>query len=119
VEGLSDCLRMELKQFGIDVIVIEPGIIKTEWNKIAEENMTKVSGKTVYSDSANKHIKMFEKMYRNGSEPIVIARVIEKAINAKRPKTRYAAGSGARFTLLARKLLSDRIFDKTVLSQMK
>ena len=119
VEGLSDCLRMELKQFGIDVIVIEPGAIKTEWNMIAEENLAKVSGNTVYRDSANKHIKMFENMYKNGSEPIVIASVISKAINSKRPRTRYAAGAGAKLILFARKMVSDKIFDKMVLSQMK
>ena len=42
VEGLSDSLRMELKQFDIDVVIIEPGAKKTEWNKIARENLSKV-----------------------------------------------------------------------------
>ena len=54
VEGLSDSLRMELKQFGIDVVVIKPGMIVTEWNKIARENMLKVSGNTVYSNLVKK-----------------------------------------------------------------
>ncbi len=46
VEGLSDSIRMELKQFGIDVVIIEPGAIITEWNTIARENLIKVSGNT-------------------------------------------------------------------------
>lgn len=119
VEGLSDSLRMEIKQFGVDVVVIQPGAIKSEWNKIAEENLAKVSGNTAYGDSANKHVKMFESVYKSGSEPIVIAKVIAKAIRAKNPKTRYVAGAGAKFILFARKILSDKIFDKIMLSQMK
>ncbi len=57
VEGLSDSLRMELKQFNIDVVIIEPGAIKTEWNNIARENLMKVSGKTAYGNLAGKHIR--------------------------------------------------------------
>lgn len=119
VEGLSDCLRMEVKQFGINVIVIEPGLIKTEWNTIAEGKLTKVSGNTPYSNLASKHIKMFERFYLRSSNPAVIARVIVKAIHAKNPKTRYVAGSGAKLILFARKIVPDKIFDRMVLSQMK
>ena len=46
VEGLSDSLRMELKQFKIDVVIIEPGAIKSEWGGIAKENLLKVSRNT-------------------------------------------------------------------------
>jgi short-subunit dehydrogenase len=120
VEGLSDCLRMELKQFGIDVVIIEPGPIITEWNTIARENMKKVSGNTVYKDLVNKHIKMFERADgKMGSPPIVIAKVIVKAVLANKPKTRYAAGGSARLILLLRRMVSDRLFDKIMLSQMK
>lgn len=50
LEALSDSLRMELKQFNVDVIVIEPGGIKSEWADIANEKMTRTSGNTAYSD---------------------------------------------------------------------
>jgi len=50
VEGLSDSLRTEFKQFGIDVVVIEPGAILTKWNAIARENLLNVSGGTDYSE---------------------------------------------------------------------
>jgi len=119
VEGLSDSLRMEVKQFGIDVVIIEPGAIKTQWNIIAEENLSRVSGKTVYKDSVKNHIKLFERFYKSASEPIVIAKAISKAIHSKNPKTRYVAGAGAKLILFARKILSDKIFDKIMRSQTK
>jgi NAD(P)-dependent dehydrogenase (short-subunit alcohol dehydrogenase family) len=119
VEGLSDSLRMELTQFGIDVIVIQPGAIQTEWNRIARENLLKVSGNTVYRDLARKHALMLEKADKRGSQPLVIAKVIQKAIDARSPKTRYPAGAGAKAILFLRKILSDTAFDKLMLSQMK
>lgn len=121
VEGLSDSLRMELKQFGIDVVVIQPGAIKTEWNTIARENLMKVSGNTAYKELASKHFKMLEDADKGplGSDPIVIAKVMQQAVNATRPKTRYSAGGGAKPILFLRSILSDRLFDKVMLSTMR
>lgn len=120
LEGLSDSLRMELKQFGIDVVVIQPGAIKTEWNKIARENLIKVSGKTVYGKLAEKHARFLEKGDgRMGSEPLVIAKTIAKAITSRKPKTRYVAGAGARPMLFLKNILPDRMFDKLLLGLMR
>ncbi len=119
LEGLSDSLRMELKQFNIDVVVIKPGAILTEWNTIARENLLKVSGNTAYKDLAQKHVAMLENADERGSQPTVVAQTILKASLAKRPKTRYATGGGAKPILLMRSLLSDRMFDKLMLGMMK
>lgn len=120
VEGLSDSLRMELKQFGIDVVVIKPGAIITEWNTIARENMKKVSGHTAYGNLVGKHVKMFERADgKMGSHPIVIAKVIKKAALARNPKTRYADGGCAKLILFVRRILSDKMFDKMMLSMMR
>ncbi len=119
LEGLSDSLRMELKQFNIDVVIIKPGAILTEWNTIARENLLKVSGETAYKDLAQKHVKMLATADEQGSKPIVVAKTILKAAMASRPKTRYATGGGATIILMARRLLSDRLFDKLMLSIMR
>ena len=102
VEGLSDCLRMELKQFGINVVIIEPGAIITEWNEIAREHLLAVSGSTDYGILAHKHAKMLATADKQGSHPIVVAKTIVHAISANKPKTRYATGGGAKLILLLR-----------------
>ncbi|MBS1593738.1 MAG: oxidoreductase [Bacteroidetes bacterium] len=115
VEGLSDSLRMEVREFGIDVIVIQPGAIKTEWTEIARQNMLKTSGHTAYSELTQAHARMFENADDQGSDPMVIAKVISKAINRRHPCTRYAAGMGAKPILFLRSILSDKAFDRLVL----
>ena len=119
VEGLSDSLRMELKEFGIDVVIIEPGAIITEWAGIARDHMLKISGNTAYKDLTLKHAAMFERADKSGSKPVVVAKTIVRAINASRPKTRYATGGGAKVILLVRRILSDRMFDRLMLRLMK
>lgn len=116
LEGLSDSMRMELKQFGIDVVIIKPGAILTEWNEIARENLLKVSGNTAYKALAEKHAKMLATADKNASAPKVVAKTILKAVKTNRPKTRYATGSGSTIILFLRKVLSDRMFDKLLLS---
>ena len=113
VEGLSDCLRMELAPFGIHVVIIEPGAIKTEWGGIARESMLKYSGNTAYREQALLHAKMFEGADQSNmaSPPEVVAATIADALRAKRPRTRYATGGGAKMILALRRFASDRGFD--------
>lgn len=116
VEGLSDSLRMELYPFGIDVVIIEPGAIKTEWNGIARDGLMKYSGDGPYRDGAREHVKMLASADQGPmpSPPEVVARTIVRALQAARPKTRYATGGGAQMVLLLRRVLSDRAFDATM-----
>ena len=86
LEGLSDTLRNEVRQFGIKVVVIEPGGIKTEWGGIAADSMVRISGHTAYADTVNKLMKLLKGAEDKGSDPIVIADLIKKAIEAKNPK---------------------------------
>lgn len=119
VEGLSDSLRMELMQFNIDVVIIQPGAILTEWSTIARDNLLKVSGETAYGGLVKKHVAMLSRYDGQGSDSSVIAKVIVKACTTKKPKTRYSAGKAAGLFLFIRRILSDRLFDKLMLSQMK
>jgi NADP-dependent 3-hydroxy acid dehydrogenase YdfG len=119
IEGLSDALRKEVKSFGIDVIVIEPGGTKSEMTELGTEYLNRISGNTAYSHLAKGVSNMYAATEKNASDPIVIAKLIKKGIEAKCPKTRYVGASGAKMMLFLRKIMSDRMFDRMVMSQMK
>lgn len=115
LEGWSDCLRFELRDFGIDVIIIQPGAIRTEFGEVAFGRAMERSSTSAYSRFASGMRAMRERSKSNrapGSPPSVIADTIGKALRAKRPKTRYAAGKYARLLLLIRRLISDRMYDR-------
>jgi NAD(P)-dependent dehydrogenase (short-subunit alcohol dehydrogenase family) len=116
VEALSDCLRIETKPFGINVVVIEPGGIKTEWGEIAADGLREVSGTGAYADQAAAMTKALgaEANARRASPPTVIANAVGKAVTARRPKTRYAVGFGAKPMIAMRRILPDRGFDKLI-----
>ena len=116
LEGLSDSLRMELHPFGIDVVVIQPGAITSEWNGIAREGLLKYSGNSTYRDGARAYARMMAVADQGPlpSPPAVVARTIVRAAQARKPRTRYAIGGGARTFLFLRRLLSDRAFDAFV-----
>lgn len=111
IEGMSDALRMEVAPFGIDVSIIEPGGIKTEWAGIAEQKLLDVSGDGAYAEQAVKIGAMLSLFDQFASNPGVIAKLMVRAVNDVKPKTRYHAGMGAGVSLTARKWLSDRQFD--------
>jgi len=119
IEGLSDSLRNEVRQFGIDVIVIEPGGTKSEMIAIGGEDLMRVSGTTVYKNLAQSLQKMYSQIENTAVDAVVIAKLIKKSIEAKSPRTRYVGGAMAKPMLIMRKLLSDKLFDKLLMSQMK
>ncbi|MEI8410829.1 MULTISPECIES: oxidoreductase [unclassified Kribbella] len=116
LEALSDCLRLEVKPFGIDVVVIEPGGIRTEWGGIAADNLRKVSGSGPYANQAEAMAKSMDSELadRRSSPPAVIADAIAKAVTARRPRTRYLVGFAAKPLVTLRRLLPDRAFDTTI-----
>ena len=121
LEGWSDSLRIELKQFDIEVVIIEPGAIQTDWGKTASDNLLKFSGKGAYKNFAKSAAKNTLGRYQKGnlSSPDVIANAVSKAIESDNPKPRYVAGKYARSILFARKYLGDRIFDKLISISLK
>ncbi|MBN1500459.1 MAG: oxidoreductase [Spirochaetes bacterium] len=116
LEGLSDCLRLETEPFGIDVIIIEPGGIKTDWGVISADNLKKTSCNGAYSEAAEKSANALSKMYTSDklTNPDVIGKLILKSVTADKPKTRYSAGYMSWIALFMRKHVSDRMFDKII-----
>jgi len=111
VEGFSDSLRLELHEFGIRVILIEPGPIRTEWGGGAYDSAQKFSGAGAYAGQVRAMKAIYTLADRWGGEPSTIADVIREAATAKRPKTRYAAPFSAKAIIAAATLLPDRVFD--------
>lgn len=120
VEALSDCMRLETEEFGVDVVVVEPGGIKTPWGIIAADNLEKTTQGSAYAKAASKSAKGMREMYSgNGlSDVSVISKAIVKAATARRPKTRYLIGFMAKPGVFMRRMLPDRMFDKAVRNMM-
>ena len=116
VEGFSDSLRMELRPFGIQVVLIEPGPIRTEWNEIARDSLLERSGDGPYASYARQAHDVMERFDEpsRASTPEEVADKIVKAALAKRPAARYPVGRGARMITTSRDLLPDRVFDEVV-----
>jgi NAD(P)-dependent dehydrogenase (short-subunit alcohol dehydrogenase family) len=117
VEGLSNSLRVEVKPFGIKVVVIEPGAIATEWSAIAADGLVKTSGHTAYATLARDTaaiLNFTDGNPRLASPPAVVAKAIGRAVSRRRPRTRYAVGGGAKPVLLLLWALPDRAFDAAV-----
>lgn len=120
LEGWSDCLRLETKPFGIDVVIVEPGGIKTPWGIIAAENLRKTSGAGAYAEQANKTADGTEKMYSSNqlTKPEAIGKVILKVVTTNKPKRRYVKGFGAKPSLFIRKWFGDAIYERVLKAMM-
>lgn len=112
LEGLADCTRNELRPFGINVVLIEPGGVKSEWRENVIEIIRNTSGSGPYKKIANAAIKFFEGAESLEIEPKLIADVIVKASQSERPKARYVVPAHFKLVLLLKVLLTDRMFDR-------
>ena len=118
LEGFSDCLRMEVAAFGIDVVLIEPGGVKTDWGMIAADHLADSSKGGAYENQALKTSANMKRQYSSNmlSNPNIIAKTIAKtiakAIKSRRPKTRYLIGFGAKPIVFMKTILPDRLYDK-------
>ncbi|MET9244800.1 oxidoreductase [Nonomuraea sp. NPDC003709] len=113
LEAISDCLRMEVKPFGIDVVVVEPGGVKSEWGGIAAQKVRAVSGTGPYAPQGNAVADSLSSEANEGrlSAPELIAKTIVKAVKARRPRTRYAVGFAAKPMIFLHGVLPNRTFD--------
>ncbi len=123
VEALSDAMRFEVRGFGVNVILVEPGLITTEFASAASTSLDEgTSGAGPYG-KFNHHVgKMTVGAYegplaRLGGGPDAVAKVISKAISSKRPKPRYTVTPSARLSIAQRKLVTDRGWDRIMRTQ--
>jgi len=118
IEGFSESLMYELFPFGIRVIIIEPGVIKTNFfhNCIVPEKSSKKSSS--YSNSLKKIQKNIELMQEHATHPIEVAKVILQALKTDEPKQRYVVGNDAAMILEAKKSLSDIEFKKMMMQNI-
>ena len=117
LEGWSDALRVELKKFNIDVVIVQPGAINTNFSNVTKTYIDKYRENSPYQHLYGEPITdTGNDVLSNQSDPIVIAKVINKAIDARNPKTRYAAGAYSRIGIFLRKIMTDKMFDRFILS---
>src|SRR5215204_308402 len=118
VEAISDALRFEVRGFGVEVVVIEPGVIRTGFAQTAVDLMGEGSGPYAGFDAGVG--SMTRENYERGplaalgGGPEAVAETIERAVSAARPRARYTVTPSAKLLILARRLLPDRVWDAVV-----
>jgi NAD(P)-dependent dehydrogenase (short-subunit alcohol dehydrogenase family) len=124
VEAMSDALRFEVQRFGVDVIVVEPGPIKTQFGDTAVDSIRRMAAASAspYGEFNSVLARKIKEAYegpmgRFAAEPVAVARVIERAISAERPRTRYPVTAAARVLMRLRRWLPDRAFDAFLRTQ--
>ena len=118
VEAFSDALRIEMKPFGIDVVMIEPGGIKTEWGHIAADHLAESTKGTAYEATGLQEAKNFHWMYETNylSKPAVVMKTMVKAVNNRHPRARYRTGAFANTIVFWHGVLPSRWWDAIVRS---
>lgn len=118
IEGFSESLMYELFPYGIKVVIIEPGVIKTNFfrNCIVSEHSMKKS--SPYSRSLDKFQKNVELMQEHATSPIDVAKVIIQVLGNNEPKQRYIVGNDVAMILEAKKNLSDIEFKKMMMQNI-
>jgi NAD(P)-dependent dehydrogenase (short-subunit alcohol dehydrogenase family) len=122
VEALSDALRFELRGFGVDVIVIEPGLIITNFGEVASASVEGAGDGGAYDDFNRKVAELTEGAYKGpmaklGAGPEAVAKTIERAISAGRPRARYRVTASAKLMIGQRRLMPDRLWDLMMRTQ--
>lgn len=120
LEAYSDALRLETAQFGIKVVLIEPGPIRTEWDDTALVNLEKYSGSGPYAPLVRRITEKFRAGYRAGAPgPEAVAAVILKALRSRPPAARYAVPFSAGVLLFLKRLVPDALLDRALRAALK
>jgi NAD(P)-dependent dehydrogenase (short-subunit alcohol dehydrogenase family) len=112
LEGLSESMRYELKEFGINIVIIEPGVIKTNIVENLKTADIRSKSESPYADIIERVSKGFGKIMDNSSSsPKLVAEAILNAITSKEPEIRYLVGDDAEYIMKVRKSTSDKEFE--------
>ena len=119
IEALSDAMRFEVRGFGVEVIIVEPGLIVTQFGETASSS---VQAGGPYADFNRAVAATTEGAYKGpmaklGGGPETVAKTIAEALNADRPKTRYPVTASAHLILALRRLTPDRLWDLAMRGQ--
>jgi NADP-dependent 3-hydroxy acid dehydrogenase YdfG len=122
VEAFSDAMRFEVRGFGVDVILIEPGLITTKFGEVGAASVGESRSDGPYAEFNDAVAQGTAEVYESGlaklgGPPEVVAKRIEKAISSRRPKTRYVVTPSARLALGQRHLMTDRMWDRAMRMQ--
>lgn len=120
LEGLTEALRMEVRPFGIRVVLIEPGDLKTDFTanrRVAREAMQSGSP---YRDNFSRSLGVMEKDEQGGPLPDSLARLVEKIINSGKPRLRYTfAPMTQKSAVLLKKILPQQLFESSLMQYYK
>ncbi|MBN1800466.1 MAG: SDR family NAD(P)-dependent oxidoreductase [Candidatus Lokiarchaeota archaeon] len=119
VEAISDALRQEIQHLNIKVVIIEPGIVKTEFDSIAFGLMDNLENTSDYEVLVKNAKKYYERLYEKAEGPEGVAKIVFNAIEAESPSTRYPATPNAQTLIEMRKNMSDDKFDAVILGQYR
>lgn len=113
LEALSDSLRGEVSQFGIDVTIVQPSYVDTDWHEVAMTRLEKTSARGPYASMAASMRRYFASpaLAKQTSSVDAVASLIVKAAQVPHPKTRYRIGPGANIAVALATILPDRTFD--------
>jgi NAD(P)-dependent dehydrogenase (short-subunit alcohol dehydrogenase family) len=114
LEGLSESIRYELNEFGINIILIEPGVIKTNFLENLKTADTTLKSESPYAELVDRTTKEFGKMMNSSSSPIIVAEAILSAITSKDPEFRYVVGDDAESIMRIRQNSADKEFENWV-----
>jgi NAD(P)-dependent dehydrogenase (short-subunit alcohol dehydrogenase family) len=120
LEAIGDALRLELKPWGMDVVIVEPGAIATPFWQKGQDTADEVEGnmdpevRRLYGEQLEAVRGAARKSEAEGIPPERVAEVVAKALTSARPKTRYLVGRDAKLNARIRKIVPDRLFDRLI-----
>ncbi len=114
LEGLSDALRIELKNQKIKVIIIEPGKVSTEFESVTIDNLKKIKTTSYYSKNVDSWTELFSKKSKTDISASQVAKKIIKSIKARKPKPRYTVGVFTKLLIFVKRITTDKFLDKQI-----